>query len=170
MALNTILSGSMEIKAKKSWHSYAQIARFQPLHMARTFKRKNRMDAFSGIDITPLIDLAFSMLIIFMISAPLLEQTIPINLPTQSSLPKNDTSDPQYQVISINAANQYHYGTERVSFQELSSRIELLSHQSNQPIIHLRADGQLQYQSVVNVIDLLERNGLEKLRLDTQVM
>ena len=128
------------------------------------------MDAFSGIDITPLIDLAFSMLIIFMISAPLLEQTIPVNLPTQSSLPKTETQEPNYQVISINAANQYHYGTDRVSFEELSNRLEMLSHQSNQPIIHLRADGQLQYQSVVNVIDLLERNGLEKLRLDTQVM
>ena len=52
--------------------------------MARVFKRKDRLSAMSEINLTSLMDLVFCLLIIFMITTPLLEQTIPLNLPTQA--------------------------------------------------------------------------------------
>ena len=53
--------------------------------MARVFKRKDRLSAMSEINITSLLDLVFCLLIIFMITTPLMEQTIPVNLPSQNA-------------------------------------------------------------------------------------
>ena len=51
--------------------------------MARDFKRPNKLAVISDLNVTPLIDLAFSLLIIFMITTPVIEQYNRIDLPTQ---------------------------------------------------------------------------------------
>ena len=59
------------------------------------------MEALNEINVTPLIDLAFALLIIFMIATPLLEQTIPLELPLESAKSQNDSKEP-IQLIHIN--------------------------------------------------------------------
>ena len=64
------------------------------------FRTKIEQSGLTELNVTPLMDLAFSLLIIFMISTPLLEQTIPVHLPKQD---KNDASqrpDIDFQLIS----------------------------------------------------------------------
>ena len=56
--------------------------------MARDFKRKKKLAVISELNVTPLIDLAFSLLIIFMITTPVIEQYNRINLPDQDASPK----------------------------------------------------------------------------------
>ncbi|MFR6034790.1 MAG: ExbD/TolR family protein [Bacilli bacterium] len=73
------------------------------------------------LNVTPLMDLAFSLLIIFMISTPLLEQTIPINLPKQEENPSNARPEIEFQVISINAKGQIYWGKQPVDMVELNS-------------------------------------------------
>ena len=55
------------------------------------------------LNVTPLMDLAFSLLIIFMISTPLLEQTIPVNLPKQDANSASVRPDIDFQLITIKA-------------------------------------------------------------------
>ena len=62
------------------------------------------------LNVTPLMDLAFSLLIIFMISTPLLEQTIPINLPKQEKNSASERPEIKFQVISITKAGQVYWG------------------------------------------------------------
>ena len=71
--------------------------------MARKFPRKNRLDALTEINVTPLIDLAFALLIIFMITTPLLEQTIEVDLPIEAAKAQSRTRVP---IIAIDAAGR----------------------------------------------------------------
>ena len=121
------------------------------------------------LNVTPLMDLAFSLLIIFMISTPLLEQTIPVNLPKQDSNSANARPDIDFQLITIKESGQIYWGKEEVDLPELNTRLGYLAELQEPPAISLRADRNLRYQQVVDVIDAIKRHNLTKLHLDTEV-
>ena len=121
------------------------------------------------LNVTPLMDLAFSLLIIFMISTPLLEQTIPINLPKQEENPSNARPEIEFQVISINAKGQIYWGKQPVDMVDLNSLLESMSKMPDPPAISFRGDFSLPYQKIVDVIDAIKRHNLTKLHLDTEV-
>jgi len=134
--------------------------------MARTFQRKQHLSAMSEINVTPLIDLAFALLIIFMITAPLLEQSIDINLPKES--PRSQRSEPEpMQEIAIDRDGRLYWGTEAVSSTRLEELIELLSIEPEPPVISIRADSQLPYQRVIDLIDMIKRYKLSRISLET---
>jgi biopolymer transport protein ExbD len=135
--------------------------------MARNFRRHDRMSAISGIEISPLMDLAFSMLIIFMISTPLVEQSIQIDLPVESAKTQKPPEE-KTEVIGIGADRVIYWGDRSVSKEELAELLGAAAERPVQPIITLRADKALDYQSVIDVIDLIEQAGLVKLNIDTQ--
>lgn len=136
--------------------------------MPRTFQRKNRLSALSEINVTPLIDLAFSLLIIFMITAPLLEQTIPLNLPAESQSPQS-TDEKPFQVVSIDKKGEYYWGKENVSLTRIKALLADVSKKPEPPVIHLRADESLPYQKVITLVDLLKQYQLNQISLDTEV-
>tara|TARA_A100001015_G_scaffold281235_1_gene344295 strand:- start:866 stop:1252 length:387 start_codon:yes stop_codon:yes gene_type:complete len=126
------------------------------------------MEALNEINVTPLIDLAFALLIIFMIATPLLEQTIPIELPLESAKSQNDSKEP-IQLIHINAKGDFYWGNQKVSDIEMDQKLEALSTQSTQPILRVRADRSLKYGRVIQLVDLIKKNKLSKISLDTVV-
>lgn len=138
--------------------------------MARIFKRKDRMHAVAEINITSLLDIVFCLLLIFMITTPLLEQTIPINLPAQLRDARSERpEDVKYQALSINRAGELFWGENMVSATRLQELLAGLSTQENPPVISLRGDGEVQYQKVIDVVDMLKRANLTKITFDTQV-
>jgi biopolymer transport protein ExbD len=136
--------------------------------MARKFHRKETLSAVSEINVTPLIDLAFALLIIFMITTPLLEQTIAINLPLESASPQDDRRD-RFQSISINRDGVYFWGDDQVSMSELEQRLELTATESDPPVLNIRADASLPYQHVIRLMDLIKKANLSRISLDTRV-
>jgi len=122
----------------------------------------------SEINMTPLIDLAFSLLIIFMITAPLLEQTIQVNLPVESTKAQELRDDTDFQAISIDAEGFYYWDNEIVDLDQLDGLLMGLAEKTDPPVIRIRADKQLPYQKVINVVDLVKKHKLTKLNLDTQ--
>ncbi len=137
--------------------------------MARTFKRKERLSALSEINVTPLIDLAFALLIIFMITTPLLEQSISLELPVESPKTQDQSDQPRFQTISIDGQGIYYWNTRPVTLVELSGLLENLSRQPKPAVLNIRADASLPYQKVISLIDLIEENHLSEISLDTQV-
>ena len=104
-----------------------------------------------------------------MISTPLLEQTIPVNLPKQDANSASARPDIDFQLITIKADGQVYWGKQPVDLVELNSLLASLSKTQDPPAISLRADRNLIYQKVVDVIDAIKRNNLTKLHLDTEV-
>ncbi|MFP4282941.1 MAG: ExbD/TolR family protein [Opitutales bacterium] len=135
--------------------------------MARSFHRRNTLEAMSEINVTPLIDLAFALLIIFMITAPLLEQSIDIDLPVESPRTQQE-NPPAVQEISIDAEGRYFWGNETVDLEQLDRYLELEALAEDPAVLQVRADASLPYQSVIDLIDLIKKHNLRKLSLETR--
>lgn len=136
--------------------------------MARNFHRKDRLSALTEINVTPLIDLAFALLIIFMVTTPLLEQTIDVNLPVEASKAQSEERE-DFQAISIDQSGDYYWGEEQVSLQQLGDLLDTMAMDPAPPVLSLRADASLPYQQVITVIDMIKQRKLSKISLDTKV-
>ena len=137
--------------------------------MARDFKRPNKLAVISDLNVTPLIDLAFSLLIIFMITTPVIEQYNRIDLPSQNSDNNQKPPEKEDKFITIDAEGRYNWGQDAVSKNELETLLDQVSKDSgDQPTIHLRGDRTLPYQKIMDVINMLKSRNLTKLSLDTK--
>lgn len=121
----------------------------------------------SEINVTPLIDLAFALLIIFMITAPLLQQTIDIRVPVESASPQQP--DPQEPLmLGIDQEGQFFWGTEALGDNEMKERLQLVADTDDPPVVQIRADAGLPYQRVVDLLDQVKSAGLAKISLETR--
>jgi len=124
------------------------------------------------MNVTNLIDLGFTLLIIFMIATPLInqEQTIPVTLPSESKSPqqKQDKST-HFVAISIDAKGNT-YLDERpvpIGIAELRSRLRLYAAESKPPVIRIRGDAKVPYERIVQLMDELKKANLLKFTFDT---
>ena len=129
----------------------------------------DKLESMTELNVTPLMDLAFSLLIIFMISTPLLEQTIPVNLPKQEANSASSRPKIEFQTVSIDRDGQIFWGRQPVNLVELDSLLGALANQPDPPAISLRGDFSLPYQKIVDVLSAIKRHNLTKLPLDTEV-
>lgn len=136
--------------------------------MARTFKRRRTLTPLSELNVTSLIDLGFSLLIIFMISTPLIEneRTIPVELPVSTEAAGRDP-DRRYVELVITAEG-YRLDGVLMNREQLEANLRVYGSSVTPPDIGLIADRSIQYQEVITVIDLLKQNDLTRLNLDTQ--
>jgi biopolymer transport protein ExbD len=137
--------------------------------MARDFKRPNKLAVISDLNVTPLIDLAFSLLIIFMITTPVIEQYNRIDLPTQNVENNQKPPEQEDKFITIDASGNYNWGQDAVTKSELETLLDQVAQgPDDQPTIHLRGDRSLPYQKIMDVINMLKSRNLTKLSLDTK--
>jgi biopolymer transport protein ExbD len=123
-------------------------------------------DVYDEINITPMLDLAYVLLIIFIILTTATVQGIKVNLPkasAQPSLAQNKT-----KAISISADGTIYLDTFPVTMVELESNLrQLKAANPNLPVI-IKADSTIAYQRVVDVLDLMGRLEITQLGLVTQ--
>ncbi len=123
-------------------------------------------DVYDEINITPMLDLAYVLLIIFIILTTATVQGIKVNLPkasAQPSLAQNKT-----KAISISADGTIYLDTFPVTMAELESNLrQLKAANPNLPVI-IKADSTIAYQRVVDVLDLMGRLEITQLGLVTQ--
>jgi len=139
--------------------------------MARTFRRQRQAHPIAELNVTNMIDLGFTLLIIFMIttSSSKQEQTIPVRLPLESkSLQVKPPANQKYVAVSVDAAGQYFIENERVSFAELRSRLEQYASGLKKPVMRVRADADVHYEKVIQLVDEIRKAGLVEFTLDTR--
>lgn len=142
--------------------------------MARTFKRQRSAHPISELNVTNLIDVAFTLLIIFMIATPLIqkqEQTIPVNLPVESSSPqpKPDPRD-RFETLVVQANGNIQLGNRALTLATLSPELARLAAEARPPVIRLRIDANATAQQWVSVMEELKRNNLSRISFDTQAL
>jgi biopolymer transport protein ExbD len=136
--------------------------------MARTFHRREPLSALSEINVTPLIDLAFALLIIFMITAPLLEQSIAVTLPRE----ERDTRPArpgEVQQLTIDADGRLYWGSEAVSLEVLGDYLAAMAQLPDPPVLAIRADREQTVQRLVDVMDKVKEHRLTRVSIDTAV-
>ena len=111
----------------------------------------------------------FSLLIIFMITTPVIEQYNRVNLPEQSSSVRQPPPPVEDKYITIDAKGAFFWGKDPVALAELEMRLDQLTGMEGPvPTIHIRGDRSLPYQKVIDVVNLLKERNLTKLSLDTR--
>ena len=147
--------------------------------MARTFRRHRQMHALSELNVTNLLDLAFVLLIIFMIATPLInqEQTMPVNLPVESpNAQQPPDKDTKFIAVTVKTDGTYLIdadGNRPLGARDLPGRLKAIAVSagsgSKQPVIRIRADATVPYQKIITLMDELKKAGLGRVSFDTQV-
>ena len=123
-------------------------------------------DVYDEINITPLLDLAYVLLIIFIILTTATVQGIKVNLPKASAQPS--LAENKTKAISISADGTIYLDTFPVTMAELENLLrQYKAANPNLPVI-IKADSSIQYQKVVDVLDLVGRLEITQLGLVTQ--
>ncbi len=127
----------------------------------RRLSSKHQLSTLTELNVTPLLDLAFVLLIIFMITTPLMENTLELVVPT-SSTAKTSASPPEVQTISINRDSSFMLNGALITAEQLEIRLADLHAHDPQIAIVIRADQGLPLQKFIHVMDLLGRIGISK--------
>ena len=123
-------------------------------------------DVYDEINITPMLDLAYVLLIIFIILTTATVQGIKVSLPKASAQPS--LAENKTKAITITADGTIYLDTFPVSLNELESLLrQYKAAKPDLPVI-IKADSTIQYQRVVDVLDLLGRLEITQLGLVTQ--
>jgi biopolymer transport protein TolR len=140
--------------------------------MARTFRRQRQMHPIAELNVTNLIDLGFTLLIIFMIATPLIqqEQTIHVNLPVEFPRPQvKPDPDTKFENITVKADGTYLLGTRTFTLARLTAELAKYAGQPKPPVFRLRMDARSTAQQYVSILAALEKNNLTRISIDTQV-
>ena len=123
-------------------------------------------DVYDDINITPMLDLAYVLMIIFIIMTTATVQGIRVNLPKASATPT--LAKPQTKAVTITADGTIYLDTFPVTLTELENLLrQYKAANPNLPVI-VKGDATVQYQKVIDVLDLLGRLDITQLGLVTQ--
>lgn len=132
--------------------------------MAGSVKDDN--EPYDDINITPMVDLTFVLLIVFIIMTTAAVQGIQVNLPQASNAPSLE--EPKTKAVTITADGTIFLDTYPVTMQELDSRLQTYyAADPNLPIV-IKGDSTVQYQMVIDVLDMAGRIGITQIGLVTQ--
>jgi biopolymer transport protein ExbD len=118
------------------------------------------------INMIPLIDVMLVLLVIFIITAPLMTHAVKVNLPVASSQPSPDK--PETVDLSIKADGSVFWNAEPVDATAWQAKMDHAAQKNPQPEIHIRADGDLAYRNVAQIMSDAARAGLSKLGFVTE--
>jgi biopolymer transport protein ExbD len=121
----------------------------------------------SSINTTPLVDVMLVLLIIFLITIPVVTQTIKLELPKERNLPTQ--TKPENIVLAVNRDGEVHWGLQRLAdAEELVARLKTEAVKDPQPEVHIRGDMEVRYESVGRVIVACQRAGILKVGFITE--
>ena len=123
-------------------------------------------DVMSEINMTPLVDVMLVLLIIFIITIPVINHAVKIDLPRASNKP--DDAKPQSVNVEINADGQVFWNNQPVDEATLQADIAQAAQQQPQPEMHLRADRNVRYERVAQVMASIQRGGLSRIGFVTE--
>ena len=131
-----------------------------------SFNSQQHQMPTAEINMTPLVDVMLVLLIIFIITAPLMTHSVPVDLPRAASTPTPEK--PMTLQVSINAENQIFVGSEAVDRSILETKFREAVAKDANVEMHLKADRSTRYESVAEAMSAARRAGLTKIGFVTQ--
>jgi biopolymer transport protein ExbD len=113
------------------------------------------------INTTPLVDVMLVLLIIFIMTIPVMNHAVKIDLPRATNQP--DQTKPENINLSIDADGKLFWNEEAIERNELNARIAVAAQKQPQPELHLRAARTVQYEKVAQVMAAAQSGGLGKI-------
>lgn len=133
----------------------------------RRYSQRQNLSTLSEINITPLLDLAFVLLIIFMITTPLLENSMSLVIPSSDATnPPINTS--QVQTLSIDRSDTIRFNNQVVDLETLATQLIQLKQANPDVAIVIRPDRELPVQKLITLMDTLQRAQITKVGIATK--
>lgn len=133
--------------------------------MAFTNSQGRTATSLAEINVTPLVDVMLVLLLIFMVTAPMLQTGIDVQLPETRSVTEVNPS--QQVVISISREGLIYYGSEAINFSTIAEHLKK-DVGGSQETIYLRADKDVKWNSIVSIVDAVRAAGYSKIALVTK--
>ncbi|HGJ5876006.1 MAG TPA: TonB system transport protein ExbD [Arsenophonus sp.] len=115
------------------------------------------------INVTPFIDVMLVLLIIFMVVAPLATVDIKVNLPASTAKPQPRPEKPLF--LTVKANGQMYVGEQNVTQEQLASVLDQITGTNKETTIFFQADKTLNYERIMDVMNLLRKSGYLKVGL-----
>jgi len=126
---------------------------------------KQTETSLSEINIVPFVDVMLVLLIIFMITAPILQSGIDINVPATQTV--KELTD-QKLVVNIDKAQRLYLGDDPVNIHDLGDKIHAQMRKQKADSVYLRADRSVPWGTVATVVDTLRQSGIENINMVTK--
>ena len=133
----------------------------------RRFSQRNSLVTLSEINITPLLDLAFVLLIIFVITTPLLEQSLPVSLNKGGDTKVKFDRD-NMKTVEISSTGTFVMDKKAMTPDEIERRLMAAFKANPNLIVAIRADKKGKNEYLYDMLNRCQRNGITKFSLNTE--
>jgi biopolymer transport protein ExbD len=131
----------------------------------RRFSQRNSLVTLSDINITPLLDLAFVLLIIFVITTPLLEKGIDLRLPAGVGHQDKPLNRKDIHVVEIGSSGYYVLDHKTMNPQQIEKALQEEFRSNPHMLLFIRADENGKYKLVADILDRCEKIGISNISL-----
>lgn len=121
--------------------------------------------SLSDINIVPFVDVMLVLLVIFMITAPILQSGIQVNVPNTKTVKQLTVSR---VVVSIDRAQRLYVGDDPVNIHQLGDKVHSKMHNPHEDTVYLRCDKTVPFGAFAMVVDTLRQSGIQKISVVTQ--
>lgn len=118
-------------------------------------------EVMNEINVTPLVDVTLVLLIIFIITIPVMNHAVPVQLPQAAS--QKEVIQPETIRLSITADGKYHWNEAEISEADLELRLRQEAAKDPQPDLHIRGDQAVRYEYVAKAMSAAQRAGIRKI-------
>ena len=125
--------------------------------------RRRRFTPIAEINVTPLVDVMLVLLIIFMITAPLLQVGVPVDLPKTSAQQVGGKDEPL--VVSVNSKDEVFLGETKFELAELSAKLKAVNAEKPDQRVFIRGDKAINYGRMMEVMGVVIDSGFRQLGL-----
>ncbi|MBC7161793.1 ExbD/TolR family protein [Immundisolibacter sp.] len=129
-------------------------------------RRRREHRIYDDLNVTPLMDLAWNLLVVFIIMATATVQGISVDLPKASQAPS--LAKPRTKAITVTAEGRIYLDTQEVTLPELEQRLRDYRAADPELPVVVKGDSQIQYQRIIEVLDVTKRAQITNLGLVTQ--
>ncbi|MEO7940819.1 MAG: biopolymer transporter ExbD [Burkholderiaceae bacterium] len=123
-------------------------------------------DVMNEINMTPFVDIMLVLLIVFIVTIPVMQHAVTVDLPRASTAPL--LSVPQTIRLAVNAEGQYFWDDAPIAVSDLESRLAQAGTQSPQPELHIRGDKAVRYEHVAQAMAMAQRAGIRTIGFVTE--
>ena len=131
----------------------------------QNFEREDLQAPLAEINMTPLVDVMLVLLVIFLVTAPMLNNAIKLNLPSESAA---QITEQKALTISVNGSGNYFLNDKSMSLQELQNELQKAAKSNPKQQIHLRADTDVNYGKVSHILSMVQKLGLNNIGFVTE--
>jgi biopolymer transport protein TolR len=128
--------------------------------------RNGSSGSIAQINVTPLVDVMLVLLVIFMVTAPIIQQGVSVDLPKTRAAALNSQEDPL--VVGLTKDGTIYLNDNRIALADLKNKLVAIAQASTDRAVLLRADRTVPYGDVVGMIGAIKEAGIDKLGMVTE--